>query len=351
MRKLLASLIVGLCTFEGMVQAGELRSGKAAISNSSLDSSSVTLQGNTFNAANKLVQLDAAAALPAGLKVSTASLLSGQNWLPAQLPSTAAYTNTNNNFSGTQDFSGSVNHTAPLTVNGSSMTVNGAFEVKHSSLVVGSDGKVGVGIYTPVVSSLHINEPNESLSFVLFSTGPTGGLVNTGQRLGIISYAVASPSDLHITGGPGHPISLGSNNGASIHVVGYIDGTTKIGSGGTPLAVISTGTYTPTLTSVTNLDGTTAVQATFLRVGNQVTVYGNFSADATTTLVLTNMGISLPIASDLVNDQDLGGAGSNDLRESLVMIGDVASNRADVYWTPVSTADKKFSFTFSYTIK
>lgn len=209
MRKLLASLIVGLCTFEGMVQAGELRSGKAAISNSSLDSSSVTLQGNTFNAANKLVQLDAAAALPAGLKISTASLLSGQNWLPAQLPSTAAYTNTNNNFSGTQDFSGSINARAPLTVSVDSATVG---------------GRLGVGIVGGNASYLtHFNDA--SLAFSLYSTGTA----NTGQNIGNVSYQVgqaANSWDLY--GGPGHPICLSANGGSTTGLCIENNGNTTI---------------------------------------------------------------------------------------------------------------------------
>ena len=81
-------------------------------------------QGALSMARNSAITLS-----PAGqglINLSTNALASGQSWLPAQLPSTAAYTNTNNNFSGTQDFSGSINARAPLTVNGSSFTVLGA---------------------------------------------------------------------------------------------------------------------------------------------------------------------------------------------------------------------------------
>jgi len=117
----------------------------------------------------------------------------------------------------------SSNFIGPSTSQSSVTILGTGFDVMHSSLVVASDGKVGVGINPPAVAAFHINDPNSTVPFVLFSTAPSSGLVNTGQRIGFISYGVASSNEINFSGGPGHGISLTPNNFSTSGGYLYID--------------------------------------------------------------------------------------------------------------------------------
>lgn len=63
-------------------------------------------------------------------------------------------------------------------------------------------------------------------------------------------------------------------------------------------AVVAAGTYTPTLTAVANVSTSTPSVMQWLRVGNTVTVSGRVDVKAT-AVALTQIGISLPVASAL----------------------------------------------------
>lgn len=116
-----------------------------------------------------------------------------------------------------------------------------------------------------------------------------------------------------------------------------------------PIPVLASGTYTPTLTSVANIDASTAYACKYLRVGNIVHVAGKLDIDCT-AVALTQLGISLPIASNLANDGDVRGVATSLAPESMVVRGDAANDRAELIYTAVSTANHGVSFTFTYEI-
>ena len=66
---------------------------------------------------------------------------------------------------------------------------------------------------------------------------------------------------------------------------------------------VRSGTYTPTLTNVTNISASDAFVCQWLRVGNIVTVSGKVNIDQTTPGQI-ELGISLPVASDFVADEN-----------------------------------------------
>lgn len=129
------------------------------------------------------------------------------------------------------------------------------------------------------------------------------------------------------------------------------NGTATIGSGGTPLAMISTGTYTPTCANIANLDGSTCGVGNFVRTGNIVNVFGQFAGDATLTATATELEFTLPVASDIALATDVGGTAVNGAGESARIIGDATDNRVIVSWVPVSTVNQTFSYNFTYVIK
>jgi len=120
------------------------------------------------------------------------------------------------------------------------------------------------------------------------------------------------------------------------------------GSGAVELAA---GTYTPTLTNVANVAASTAYQCQFSRVGNTVSVSGKVDVDPTAA-ASTQLGISLPIASNLGAEEDCAGAASARAiaGQCAAILGDAANNRAQMEWIAVDLTNQSMFFTFSYEI-
>lgn len=130
-----------------------------------------------------------------------------------------------------------------------------------------------------------------------------------------------------------------------------IAGSVKVG-GGAVLAVLDAGTYTPGLTNVTNVAASTAYECQYMRVGNVVTVSGRVDVDPTTAGISTELGIALPIASNLGATTDLAGTASAPavVSECAAVEGDATNNRANMRWLTTSAANHIMMFTFMYEI-
>lgn len=112
------------------------------------------------------------------------------------------------------------------------------------------------------------------------------------------------------------------------------------------------GTYTPTLTGVANVAASTAYECQYMRVGNTVGVSGKLDVDPTLATTSTQLGISLPIASDFGAAEDCGGigAGSTVISESAAIVADATNNRAEMVWITTSLANHAMSFEFQYQV-
>lgn len=113
------------------------------------------------------------------------------------------------------------------------------------------------------------------------------------------------------------------------------------------------GTYTPTLTNVANMDSSTVGTFRYLQVGNTVTVSGNLTIDATAAATFTQVGISLPVASNFTSIGDccgtcVGDGGSNG---SGVVMGDSTNDRATMYFVPAFATGTAWYVHFTYTVK
>lgn len=114
---------------------------------------------------------------------------------------------------------------------------------------------------------------------------------------------------------------------------------------------LAAGTYTPTLTGVANVGASTAHVSQYMRVGNTITVSGQVEIDATTTLTLTQLGVSLPVASNFANTFDCGGVGNSPaVTETFAIYADAANDRAQIEWIPISTANNTFYYSFTYRV-
>lgn len=116
-------------------------------------------------------------------------------------------------------------------------------------------------------------------------------------------------------------------------------------------AKVESGTYTPTLTGVTNVTSTTARKCQYLRVGNTVTVSGQ--CDITPTLIgLAVIGISLPMASNFGTAFECGGAGHTPAvaGQGAAIYADITNNRAELSYIDSLGVLGVMTFTFTYEI-
>jgi hypothetical protein len=114
---------------------------------------------------------------------------------------------------------------------------------------------------------------------------------------------------------------------------------------------LASGTYTPTLTGVANVDASTAYVCQYLRIGSVVTVSGQLDIDPTTSAVATELGISLPIASDFTSTNQCGGTASAlAITQAGGILADVTNNRAELRFLAATNSARAMHFTFAYLI-
>lgn len=115
--------------------------------------------------------------------------------------------------------------------------------------------------------------------------------------------------------------------------------------------ILSSGTYTPTLTNVTNVSASTAYVCQYMRVGSVVTVSGQVDLSPTAGALNTELGISLPIASALTLDRQVGGVGASESNtEAAAIFADPTNDRAKIQYGPAATGSRTIHFSFTYQI-
>lgn len=115
---------------------------------------------------------------------------------------------------------------------------------------------------------------------------------------------------------------------------------------------LQSGVYTPALFNVTNIAASTAYECQWLIVDSTVTVSGKVDIDVTLGAA-SELGMSLPITSNLAAEQNLGGTASSPAAASLVSAvrADAANNRAAFVFTAISLTNDSYFFEFTYRIK
>jgi hypothetical protein len=185
---------------------------------------------------------------------------------------------------------------------------------------------------------------------IYLSTDTTTGLYriganNDGFAVSGVKLLDLSSALLGITGALTVSTTLG--------VTGLITATTAGISVPTSAAgTVHSGTYTPTLTNSANIDASTAFVCQYIRVGNVVTVSGQLNIDFTSAATYTSLGMSLPIASDFANGNELGGVASSGVAtvNTLGILADVTNNRAQFDGCSAATVNTAMRFSFTYLI-
>lgn len=117
------------------------------------------------------------------------------------------------------------------------------------------------------------------------------------------------------------------------------------------LPTLVSGSYSPNLTNVSNLDASTAYECQYMRVGDVVTISGKVDVDPTVGGE-TKLGIDLPIASNFANAEDCGGTAfaSGIAGQGAAIRADATNNRAEMIWIAADTTNQSMYFSFTYII-
>lgn len=113
----------------------------------------------------------------------------------------------------------------------------------------------------------------------------------------------------------------------------------------------SAGTYTPTLSPITNITASSAFVAKWFRVGDMVTVSGVIGVTPTLAAA-TTICLSLPIASNLAVVTDLDGVAAwGEISQSGYLYADVANDRANLdFASSYSGVSRGLRYTFTYRV-
>ena len=182
-----------------------------------------------------------------------------------------------------------------------------------------------------------INEAANDYDVVIAGT-TDANLIVTDASTNRVGIGTGSPdSKLHVVGS----IKMVDGNQAADKVM--VSDANGVGSW--QASRVNAGTYTPTLTNVTNVAASTAYQFKWSRVDSVYTISGEVDIDPTTTVTLTQLGISLPplITGVLSISYDASGTAADDLGTSGRVVADAANNRVEVRLTPTDVSNRRFS--------
>ena len=190
-----------------------------------------------------------------------------------------------------------------------------------------------------VCSSIETGPPatSDGLVVLVAASSTTGAFV--GKENKIAYYLTSAAAWAYSTPVTGQTINVTSTN------------TTYRYSGSAWVA--QSGTYTPTLTNVTNINASTAYPVQWMRVGNVVNLSGKARFNATAAGA-AELGISLPPAatSNFANNYEAAGTASSDnvLDGPMWIEADVTNDRLSLKSTQNGTTNHDHFFHATYQV-
>lgn len=204
----------------------------------------------------------------------------------------------------------------------------------------------GFGV-TSISAYLHLKAGTTAAS-----TSPlkfTSGSLMTAAEVGAVEF-LTDKAYLTITTGTARK-ELTLNDAA------LTSGTTPVATTNGRLTdglILASGTYSPTLTGVTNVTGSTTATCQYARVGSTVVVSGEIMVDPTAGGGATTvLGVSLPIASNFTSATQCGGTGcfiGTATRDCCNIVADSVNDRATIEWNANDDGNNYLAFCFQYLI-
>lgn len=221
--------------------------------------------------------------------------------------------------------------------------------VQGSDVASANDLNLGGGNTFEITGTTQINAilvggsdfgQNGSVITLLFTSTPTVKH-NTAGGAGYVS--------LLLEGGVDFVAEAGDRLNLTLSEIG---GTQRWRETGRVRAAARSGTYTPTLTNAANLAASTAYECQWLRVGNIVNVSGKADVDPTLTATATQLGISLPVASNFGAQEDCAGTAfaSGIAGQGAAIRADAANDRAEMVWIAGDITNQPHYFHFQYQV-
>ena len=315
-------------------KAGSANTGAATINVDSLGAKAIRRQGDSALSANDIVANGVYM-----LRYDTAYNAAAGAWvlLNPTVSSSISAATTTETLTGTDT-------SKYLTADGLA-----ALWEKGSDIASAGTISIGEGGYFHVTGTTAITD----IDFATAKNGRGAWLIFDGAlTLTYNATTLTMPGSASITtvaGDVAYVVQDASDN-AKVLFYQRADGT-AVGAGSA-----TSGTYTPTLTNTTNITSSTASTAQYMRVGSVVTVSGKVVIDPASQPAATLLGISLPVASSLATEQQLGGTGAAiSTGGQLVarIFADTTNDRASFSFatdganTDVSTS---WAFQFSYLV-
>jgi lysophospholipase L1-like esterase len=245
--------------------------------------------------------------------------------------------------------------------------VIGANSVNTNSLSGDNNIVVGTSIELPTTSGSN----QLSIGNLIFATGGFG----TNQTIGIGSVGIANNAPVALltlgtAGSRAGTISLAGSTSGTITIQSAADAGTYTltlptddgtaanqafvtnGSGATSWGpVLDSGTWTPTITGVLNVDSTTVSEGQYMRVGNVVTASFHVNINATTETLGTTARFTLPIASNFTLASQLaGGGGMPNPNNGVAAFADATNNEGVIYMNAATDSGFDVYVSFTYQI-
>jgi hypothetical protein len=194
------------------------------------------------------------------------------------------------------------------------------------------DSTVTGGSFIPSSSTIPTN------GMYLPTTNTVGFATNSVQRMAV--KANGQVRFLPISTDPAGAEAGDVYYNSTANVLRYNNGTTW-----NDMAV-SSSTYTPTLTAVTNVSSSTASVLNYFRNGSMVHIIGKVTITATAAGT-TRLGMSLPIASNFTTNTDAVGFADF----SGFILSDTTNDRLTLEFTAIDTISTEYGFMVTYVIK
>ena len=256
----------------------------------------------------------------------------------------ASNSSTNATSVGLYSLSASYTTSGLLVANAGALLSN-----KTAGLNMGTSGATQASIWTNNINRIGVT----SGGVVNIAGLTTNGTVYTSGGTGILNSETQTDvsrggtgADLSATGGTSQVLKQVSA-GADITVGQLAKADIS------DLQTLSSGTFTPTCTGVTNIDATAGVKTWWQQIGIEVFVFGRFTADATTASVSTVLTMSLPVASA---NFSLTGDASGTLERinsttTGVVAATVGAQTVTATFTPTVNTNITYWFHYFYTVQ
>jgi len=232
-------------------------------------------------------------------------------------------------------------------------TVTGASEWKSNKLLV-SGGAHELRVTNPIQDLITyegaILEDRPSVGPYIRDTSYIGGTTGRGSSIRIFYGSMAPVNGTYLLGD--RVINIDSDAGEYAEWVCTVSGTPGTWVDVGYVATVISGTYLPVLSNVTNIAASTAYTAQYMRVGSVVTVSGRVAVDPTTT-GQTQLGMTLPVASNFANARQLGGTAFTHEVAGMgaAIYSDLTNDRAQMEWIAVDTGNRDMQYTYTYVIQ